>query len=1022
MLSDTRERLIDLGITDGNVNAEKDYVLNVDGLTEANFVSVGFGGKTLVSNGLTIKTSEFGKTYGKGELEIKYVYNNDILTHVLPVTFATKVLYNVSDIRSFLTYADAYNGALNDGIFDGYFALGGDIDFNGVYEPSMLLNSSEIGNKTLGFRGVFDGQGHTINGMRVISEYTADRSDVRFRRTGFISVLNKDGVIKNTAFTNAQVKFCSYLASWGEGTIENVYVGYTGDTNDSWNSTVNTVRDGVPAVSIHNCVIVYDKAWAKGNILGKVNASANAYKNVYIAGEASTNLVEYWNDETNSSKVYSTPLRFDNFKRYASVGELLCEHKNEINGWKYFSASGSGISFGSKGKLLDAAEISGDFSGNTLISSDGTASDYVIIYEDGNGEALKAASFIAEHIARASGSVTYAELTGGRFSETASGGIRLAMMTELPETWNENSAYIVIGKSEIAGAPEATSGRYVVRTIGNTAFISADKSEEYITAAIAFLEKAIGYCALSDDTVSYEYKRGTALTMPEIDIDYDSAFNLRNSTNAHHVWKNEQLGLNGRDRFPIGPADDDGKMHPFHNSLYWLKYSENQAAHSAWFRDNGSDICYAAGGLQNSSNAEYVAMVAEAAKNIRILLNENPGVTDVTFSLSDGDLNGCQCTVCKQNHTNAAVKFLNDVVEKIQTEDGDSNRKFTIYLLAYYYLIDAPTIEMNEHLGVIYAPVRKGYEAEPIYSSKNESVRTQIAAWTAKTKNIGFWFYGTLYHDYLIYTDTVRSLLTWFEYSARTVKAAGAEPAWIYVNGQTRQRGVSAFEAFKQYAFSKAQVEILEKVNRTDNAEAYYKQLDDYVAGLESEFFGFSINGETKTFRDGGYYGAAKANEAMYKMYLQMKADYAKIKEDNDGTTYEYLDTLCYSSGKKQANRLCDYLASVDSNDAYWKNYTAATIKGYMSYIETAQNAIESYAGELKIVYKQHILLESLTPRFMMCVAGGSSNSGYGFINGYNGTPISDLRKNLKSDFNSLGIDYYGEHYLLSDLYKKWDV
>ena len=66
MLEDTRERLIDLGITDGNVNTAQEYVLDVDGLTEANFVSVGYGGNTLETDGLTVKVSDFGNFYGAG--------------------------------------------------------------------------------------------------------------------------------------------------------------------------------------------------------------------------------------------------------------------------------------------------------------------------------------------------------------------------------------------------------------------------------------------------------------------------------------------------------------------------------------------------------------------------------------------------------------------------------------------------------------------------------------------------------------------------------------------------------------------------------------------------------------------------------------------------------------------------------------------------------------------------------------------------------------------------------------------
>lgn len=1027
MLEDARERLIDLGITDGNVNTAQEYVLDVDGLTEANFVSVGYGGNTLETDGLTVKVSDFGKIYGAGELEIKYIYDGGILTHILPVVFATKVLNNASDLNTFLTYADAYDGTLNDKKYDGYFALGSDIEFNGKYVPSMVVDFADIGDKALGFCGVFDGRGHNVNGMYVESaSYATDHghSDA-YRRTGFISVLSKNGVIKDVSFTNAKVQYCSYLASWGEGIIENVYVGYNGVAANGWNSTVNTKLDAGAAVTMKNCIISYDTDWESGYILGQTRTSDNAYKNVYIVGPSGTTIVKYSNDETNGNDESDLPLRYDNFKRYSSAGEMLSERKNEINGWNYFSASGTQLSFGSKGLILSATEVTKSFTGNTIISADGSSSNYVIIYENGNDNALKAAGFIAEQIRRASGTVTYADIGGGRFSETISGGVRLEVTTTLPDIWTESSAYIVVGDTDIENAPKAGSGRFVVKTVGNTAFINADSGEEYITAAIVFLEESIGYNALSDDTVLYERVNGTAVTMPEINIDYDSAFNFRNTTNAYHVWKNDQLGLNGRDRFPIGPADDEGIMHPFHNTTYWLKYSQYGATHPKWFRNNGADICYAAGGTQDSSNAEYVAMVAETATNIRDLLNAYPNVYDVTFSLTDNDEDGCQCSVCQNNHTNAAVKFLNDVVAKIQEMDGNKDRKFTVYILAYYYLLDAPTIEMSEHLGVIYGPIRNSREAESIYSKNNDNARTQISAWVAKTKNIGFWFYGTMFHNYMMFTDTVNSLLTWFEYAARTVKVAGGEPVWIYVNGQTRERGASAFEAFKQYAFSKAQVEILEKITATGGTESYQTQIDAYALELESKFFGFTVNGETKTFRDGGYYGAAKANEAMYNLYLQMKEDYGTIEGTNDGTVYEYLDAISYSGtfgiGTKTANRLCDYLEK-DKTDGYWKYYTQEMIKTYMSYIETAQKAISAYNGDMKLVYERHILIESLSPRFMICVAGGSDKSGYGFKDGYNGTSISALRQNLKTDFDLIGRIYYGENYLLSDLYSNWGI
>lgn len=926
-----------------------------------------------------------------------------------------------------MTAADAYNGTSNDGIYDGYFALGEDIDFNGTYDPPMILAESDMGNKELGFRGVFDGRGHSINGMRV---ECAKWGNTSYRWTGFISVLQKNGVIKNVAFTNASVQYNSFLASWGGGIIENVYVAYTGNSSNDWNCTVNNTRDSAPAITMRNCVISYDTAWTNGYILGKIDDTANVYRNVYIVGPEITSekagVACYFSNVQNKDGVVTDyPLGDDNIARYETVGAMLAERKNEISGWNYFTANETTLSFGSS-QLLTASEVARDFTGNTLISADKTSTDYVIVYEDGNDYALNAAAFIAEHIKRASGNIVYTKGSGGRFSEEVTDGIVVSVMTELPAELTDTSAYIIVGKNDYRNSPVPNAGQFVVKTVGNTAFIRADLDMEYITAAIAFLKETIGYLALSDDIVTYENVGDGELTMPEIDMVYDSAFNVRNTTNAHHGWKNDQLGLNGRGYFSVGPKDDNGNMQLYHNSIYWLDYVTNKDTHPSWFRttDNGViDVCYSAGGTQDSSNSEYVAMVSTAAANIRSLLNAYPDVNELVFSLMDNDLIGCTCSNCSSNRTNAAVTFLNDVVAKIQEADGNTDRKFTIYMLAYYYLIDAPTINMNEHLGVIYAPIRNSREAKSIYDSSNNSVRTQISAWLDKTKNIGFWYYSTLFHNYMMYTDMTESLLTWFEYTARTCKAKGAEPIWFSINGQNRERNRSAFESFKQYAFANAEVEILEKVTETGGTDSYKTQIAAYLLELESEFFGFTVSGTTKTFREGGYYGAPNANKEMYNLYSRMREAYSYnlSKGYINGTTYDSIDRIVYNVVGSSYGTLYNYVASGKS-DGYWKYFNNTNLKTYMSFVEKAQTAISSYTGAMKAVYEQHILVESLSPRFMICVAGDSSNSNYGFKNGYNGTNITTMRTNLKADFASLGITYYGEHYLLSDLYDKWGI
>lgn len=1022
-ITDKTKQVIDLNITTGEVNASKTYTLDVDGLTADNLLSVTCNGATISHNGLSLNVKDFGLTYGETELVISYNNGKETATHTVPALLVTKMIGGTNDLQNLATYADAYNGTTGDSIFDGYYALSADINYPWGYAKFNIAKTGSEDLSEIGFRGVFDGMGHSISGIKV-EWYSRDAY-----YGGIFGVLHKNGVVKNVAFKNIPANACNgnLIANRGGGLIENVYVGYTGASTDAnpWNCVANEASVSDPVI-MHNCVIAYDTAWTNGYLLGKVQAAANAYRNVYIVATGDTacsSVIQYYSDETQSNVACMTPLGNDNFAHYASVGALLGEHKNEINGWGYFGANDTELSFNGVVLYTATESATANFNGNTLISADKTTSDYIIVYEDGNEDALNAAAFIAEQIQRASGTVTYTFQSGvvdgstvttaAQMKETVSGGIRLAVATQLPAAKTNDSAYIVVGNLAVSGAPTAATGKYIVKTDGNTVYIHADNSAEYITAAITFLEEAIGYKALSDDTVTYDKVNGSVVTIGSMDITCDTAFQVRSSTNAHHTWKNDQLALNGRSAFSIGPTDGNGKVQAFHNTIYWLDYANNSDKN--WFRNDGADICYT--NAKNDTEA-----VTLAATNIRKVLDDNPGETKVTFSLMDDDQTGCTCTTCKAGQTNAAVNFLNAVVEKIQELDGNPDREFTIYMLAYYYLLDAPTEDMNEHLGVIYAPVRNSYEALSIYDAKNDSVRTQISAWLNKTTNIGFWFYDTLYHNYMLFTDTFESMLTWFEYAARTVKAKKAEPVWIYVNGQTRQRYATAFEAFKQYAFSKAQAEILDKLgDTTGGTTEYTTKIKAYLTELEGEFFGFSVSGDTKSFSEtGGYYGCKAANEAMYALYSQMRTDYATASasmpdKDAPYTTHAYIGQLAAGIAKT-FNRVYDFLNQTNYTSVSWDYYSKDKIEKYMGYISTAQTAVNALSGGLSAVYQKHVLVESLCPRFMICVANGQ------FSSGYNGTALATMRSALKSDYNTLGITYYAEHYMLSDLYTRWDV
>lgn len=132
------------------------------------------------------------------------------------------------------------------GLWDGYYVLKNDITFtadetykpfinyhileNGTYASGDEVQSGSIffqfadGNENqnawresqYGFRGVFDGRGYTIANMKLIGNTT---------NKGFITLLHREGTIKNLAFTDAVIgDGSSFLTATGAGTIENVYV------------------------------------------------------------------------------------------------------------------------------------------------------------------------------------------------------------------------------------------------------------------------------------------------------------------------------------------------------------------------------------------------------------------------------------------------------------------------------------------------------------------------------------------------------------------------------------------------------------------------------------------------------------------------------------------------------------------------------------------------------------------------------------------------------------------------------
>ena len=122
----------------------------------------------------------------------------------------------------------------NDKLYGGYFVLGDNITVNGGMLEFVDRNKQSFnGDGSEGFCGVFDGKGYVIGGL---TKKTATGN-------AFISVMHRNGVLKNIGFINAsfESEAGSFLVHTGAGTIENVFIKYKKISNASTDGYSGTI-------------------------------------------------------------------------------------------------------------------------------------------------------------------------------------------------------------------------------------------------------------------------------------------------------------------------------------------------------------------------------------------------------------------------------------------------------------------------------------------------------------------------------------------------------------------------------------------------------------------------------------------------------------------------------------------------------------------------------------------------------------------------------------------------------------
>jgi len=175
---------------------------------------------------LTLDTSGFDVTeYGDYTLQILTSNRYNI---VIPVSVVTNVIETKEELDSFDDIALAVGGG--NGVYDGYFKLGSDIEYNAtivagssgnVWQPWFTITQANTGDYDLfssvkGFKGIFDGDGHSIHGWFAYNS--------AWVISGFITKIAEEGIVRNVAFTDVvNGGMSSVITAENNGLIENVF-------------------------------------------------------------------------------------------------------------------------------------------------------------------------------------------------------------------------------------------------------------------------------------------------------------------------------------------------------------------------------------------------------------------------------------------------------------------------------------------------------------------------------------------------------------------------------------------------------------------------------------------------------------------------------------------------------------------------------------------------------------------------------------------------------------------------------
>ena len=283
------------------IERENLSVLTVESALSGIATDVLYNGKSVGEYDMQSKTVSLYKSelptaaaeLGEGK---QLIIQTNLANYALRVDMYTKILKTKADFESFAEISKQACST-DKALWDGYFVLGADIEYNGLYQSKVAdldsLWAAVEGNWSngglYGFKGVFDGKGYNIEGISI---------DNGSQMGSIFGVLHVDGVIKNVSFTHASVAANSSLVcAAGGGTVENVYVQYDsvgagaqhyegdGVSINNYCATFFGFKEPTITANVSNCVVdVSNATFNTATAIKLIGSEYATIKNAFLIG------------------------------------------------------------------------------------------------------------------------------------------------------------------------------------------------------------------------------------------------------------------------------------------------------------------------------------------------------------------------------------------------------------------------------------------------------------------------------------------------------------------------------------------------------------------------------------------------------------------------------------------------------------------------------------------------------------------------------------------------------------------